>query len=81
MTRIYWPLRVVENSIAALESPTPVDGMALSKAIFCVRYVGKVIFLVSFFPKVRNQLSLGGRDAFSFNIWRTSLQVSRVAFQ
>ncbi|ANI55177.1 hypothetical protein PDR5_34470 [Pseudomonas sp. DR 5-09] len=40
-----------------------------------------MLLLVSFFPKVRSQFFLAGRDAFSFNIWRTSLQVSRVAFQ
>ncbi|MCK8657537.1 MULTISPECIES: hypothetical protein [Pseudomonas] len=39
-------------SIAALESALLVGGQGLSKAIFAWRYVRKVLFYKSFFPKV-----------------------------
>jgi hypothetical protein len=47
-------------SMAALESPSLSGEWRSSKAIFCWRYVGKVLFLKSFFLKVGNPVSSGG---------------------
>jgi hypothetical protein len=54
-------------SIAALESPSRVGDCCSSKAIFYGRYVGKMLFLQRFFPKVGNPVFLADRSAFSFN--------------
>ncbi|MHC8326458.1 hypothetical protein [Pseudomonas sp. LB1P83] len=47
--------------MAALESPTLVGEWCSSKAIFYWRYVGKVLFLKRFFPKVGNPVSSGSK--------------------
>jgi hypothetical protein len=54
--------------MAALESPSLVGDCCPSKAIFFWRYVGKVLFLKRFFPKVGSQVFLAARRAFSFNL-------------
>jgi hypothetical protein len=47
-------------SIAALESASLVGGQGLSKAISGWRYVRKVLFYKSFFPKVDSPYFSGG---------------------